>query len=123
MPLAAPRPCKSSGCPAYAVKGGYCGEHQDKVSKFKREADYRRGTAASRGYGSKWRKAREDFLRGNPLCAECSRKGRATPATIVDHIEPHRGDMTKFWSRSNWQPLCKKCHDKKTATENGGFGN
>lgn len=22
-----------------------------------------------------------------------------------------------FWDKSNWQPLCKKCHDKKTMTE------
>jgi 5-methylcytosine-specific restriction protein A len=27
-----------------------------------------------------------------------------------------------FWNETNWQPLCKECHDRKTATEDGGFG-
>ncbi|MGN8738508.1 HNH endonuclease signature motif containing protein [Bilifractor sp. HCP3S3_D3] len=36
------------------------------------------------------------------------------PATVVDHIVPHRGDPKLFWDRSNWQALCKRCHDKKT---------
>jgi len=44
-------------------------------------------------------------------------------ATVVDHIKPHRGDKTLFWERSNWQALCKQCHDIKTAKEDGGFGN
>ena len=37
-----------------------------------------------------------------------------TPATVVDHIVPHRGDHALFWDEQNWQPLCKSCHDKKT---------
>ncbi|WP_289184903.1 HNH endonuclease [uncultured Parasutterella sp.] len=28
-----------------------------------------------------------------------------------------------FWDESNWQALCKHCHDVKTAKEDGGFGN
>ncbi|CQR75082.1 hypothetical protein SpAn4DRAFT_4446 [Sporomusa ovata] len=34
----------------------------------------------------------------------------------MDHIKAHRGDQVLFWDQSNWQPLCKKCHDKKTRT-------
>ncbi|MCT9125512.1 HNH endonuclease [Cupriavidus gilardii] len=41
---------------------------------------------------------------------------------MVDHIVPHKGDSKLFWSRSNWQALCKPCHDRKAATEDGGFG-
>jgi len=44
-------------------------------------------------------------------------------ARIVDHVIPHRGDQELFWDTSNWQPLCKRCHDVKTAGEDGGFGN
>lgn len=44
-------------------------------------------------------------------------KGIHTKATVVDHIVHHRGDKTLFWDESNWQPLCKKCHDKKTWNE------
>jgi 5-methylcytosine-specific restriction enzyme A len=30
--------------------------------------------------------------------------------------------MTLFWDRNNWQAMAKACHDKKTASEDGGFG-
>ena len=63
------------------------------------------------------------FLAAHPLCALCQRDGRVMPAAVVDHITPHRGDQTLFWDESNWQPLCKRCHDAKTAREDGGFDN
>ena len=30
---------------------------------------------------------------------------------MVDHNQPHHGDMKLFWNRTNWQSLCKHCHD------------
>jgi 5-methylcytosine-specific restriction endonuclease McrA len=65
----------------------------------------------NRGYNHRWRQARAAYLDANPLCVECERLGRMVPASVVDHIEPHRGDLGKFWSRENWQALCKACHD------------
>ena len=47
-------------------------------------------------------------------CAECMKQGNLTPATVVDHIIPHRGDMKLFWDESNWQALCESCHNQKT---------
>jgi 5-methylcytosine-specific restriction protein A len=44
-------------------------------------------------------------------------------ATDVDHIVPHKNDMTLFWDKANWQSLCGPCHSTKTAGEDGGFGN
>jgi 5-methylcytosine-specific restriction protein A len=38
---------------------------------------------------------------------------------VVDHIVPHRGDERLAFDRDNLQGLCKSCHDRKTATENG----
>jgi len=103
--------------------GGRCPRHAVQVAK---EADARRGSAASRGYTSKWAKARAAFLRVHPLC-QCSQcdegRVRVTVATVVDHIVPHCGDMRLFWDRSNWQSMSKPCHDRKTAREDGGFGN
>jgi 5-methylcytosine-specific restriction endonuclease McrA len=32
-------------------------------------------------------------------------------ASTVDHIIQHRGDHVLFWNRSNWQPLCARCHN------------
>ena len=80
-------------------------------------------TSAQRGYGYAWQKARAGHLANSPLCVMCERDGRVTLATVVDHSTPHRGDMKLFWDSSNWQALSKECHDKKTAREDGGFGN
>lgn len=70
-----------------------------------------RGSAASRGYDSRWRKARAFYLQRHPLCRMCEQIGRITPATVVDHIVPHKGDPELFWDETNWQPLCKRHHD------------
>lgn len=127
MPTLPPKPCRRPGCPGLCRDGsGYCEKHKGYADKIKRrhnrEADRKRGTAARRGYGHAWRNARAAYLRKHPLCVECQRNGLAVPATVVDHIKPHRGDMKIFWDRDNWQPLCKHCHDRKTASEDGGFG-
>ena len=50
----------------------------------------------------------------------CEKRGRVTAATLVDHIEPHRGDMTVFWDRANWQPLCTTCHSSVKQREEEG---
>lgn len=73
--------------------------------------------STARGYGYKWQKARESYLRQHPLCCYCEREGRVTLATVVDHITPHQGDERLFWDEGNWQPLCKPCHDGTKAKE------
>lgn len=62
-------------------------------------------------YGRRWAKARKIFLASHPLCTMCKQMGQITVATVVDHIQPHRGNQKLFWDTSNWQPLCKHCHD------------
>jgi len=83
-----------------------------------------RPNASQRGYDARWQKARLAFLADNPLCARCKEASppRITEATVVDHIIPHKGDQSLFWSVTNWCSLCTRCHDSKTATEDGGFG-
>ena len=88
MPRKPKRPCRYPGCPNLS-DGVYCEVHR---------ALFARENAASRGYGSQWRTARARFLRSHPLCAECMKQGNLTPATVVDHIIPHRGDMKLFCS-------------------------
>lgn len=70
--------------------------------------DRNRKTAAQRGYNYQWRKASKQFLRTFTNCALCN-----APATLVDHITPHKGDQTLFWNEHNWQPLCTTCHSKQ----------
>lgn len=114
MPRAVSRPCRYPGCPRL-VSAGFCRQHQP--LQF-----YQRPGSAARGYGAKWQRASASFLREHPLCAHCSSLGKDEPSTVTDHVIPHRGDTQLFWDRSNWQALCKGCHDRKTVTEDGGFG-
>jgi hypothetical protein len=62
-------------------------------------------------YGAKWRRLRLVFLSEHPWCAMHERRGTKVPATVVDHIVPHDGDLGLFWDQKNWQGLCKHCHD------------
>ena len=108
MPYKPKQPCRHPGCPRLVPYGkDYCEEH----------APLHARPAEARGYGPRWRKASRAFLRAHPFCAECLRHNRVTRATVVDHVKPHRGDRELFWDEGNWQPLCKKCHDRKTMTE------
>lgn len=63
-------------------------------------------------YGRRWRAARLAYLQRNPLCVMCSTAGRVEPATVVDHVRPHRGDVSLFWDQCNWQGLCTTHHDR-----------
>ncbi len=85
-------------------------------------ADDRRPSAQERGYTKEWSRYRRRFLREHPLCAACQSEGRLVPATVVDHIVPHRGDRALFWDPANHQPLCATHHSRKTCQEDGGFG-
>ena len=93
-----------------------------RCDRHRRIVDRERGTAHERGYTSAWTKARQAYLSAHPLCAEHLRQGAIVAASVVDHIRPHKADKGLFWDSTNWQPLCKPCHDRKTATEDGGFG-
>jgi len=109
MPHKPKRPCRYPGCPNLCETGTYCEVHWKEWAP-----ESLRGTAAARGYDARWREARRLFLQRNPLCQQCLKRGKLTPAIVVDHIVPHRGDQHLFWDQDNWQALCKHCHDQKT---------
>ena len=90
-------------------------------SRGKPLVEIRRGTARERGYTWEWEQARLAHLEASPLCVHCEREGRLIPATVVDHVIPHRGDKALFWDRDNWQSLCAPCHSRKTWGEEGRF--
>lgn len=114
MPISAPHPCSTPGCPALVPRGrARCDTHA-------RQAEAARGTAAERGYDARWRRARKLFLALNPLCRPCGAAGRITAATVVDHIRDHKGDQALFWDEANWQPSCEACHNRRV--DAGDFG-
>lgn len=120
MPTNPPHPCRWPGCAELTSGGSFCQIHQ---RQSRQREDRGRGTAAQRGYTSRWRTARARYLSEHPLCVLCESEGRVTAAEVVDHIRPHRGDMDLFWDEDNWQSLCKQHHDAKTASRDGAFGN
>lgn len=116
MPQRPLHPCSTPGCPQLVRDAPRCPACTTATSRA-------RGTAHERGYGARWQRERARFLAANPLCViDLRESGTPVPATVVDHVVPHKGDKALFWDRSNWQPLCKPHHDAKTATEDGGFG-
>lgn len=66
---------------------------------------------------ARWRNLRDNQLEKQPLCEECSRFGRVTPATIAHHKEAHKGDPELFFDPDNLESTCKHCHDSHKQME------
>ena len=120
MPVKPLRSCLHHGC-RELTRNTRCPEHtkicDDMRSKRASDnrADYHRWYSCVR-----WKALRLTWLKLYPLCVRCD---KVNAATVVDHIVPHLGDATLFYDTSNLQSLCKRCHDIKTAAEDGGFNN
>lgn len=113
MPNKPLHPCAYPSCPALIPAGErFCTDHKRQLD---REYNRQRGSAASQGYGARWRKLRTWFLKDHPLCAICGR-----PATDVDHIVSKRKGGTD--DPENLQALCHACHSAKTAKQDRRFG-
>lgn len=97
MPVAPPT-YRRAGAPAKAVR--------DKDHDQKREP-WRKWYSLAL-----WKHLRLGQLRREPLCATCllvHEEVRA--AEVVHHIDPHRGDWSKFTDPENLESVCKACHD------------
>lgn len=110
MPKRSYRPCSHPGC-GTLTKDGQCQAHRSG-----RDYDRFRGSRHQRGYGRRWEKLRVMILNRDPLCRACG----SAPSAEVDHIVPKAKGGTDH--PDNLQGLCKPCHSRKTATEDGGFG-
>jgi 5-methylcytosine-specific restriction endonuclease McrA len=68
-----------------------------------------------RWYGTaSWQRRRRHQLMVEPLCRLCLEAGRVTPATVCDHVVPHRGDFTAF-RLGELRSLCAECHNRLDA--------
>lgn len=112
MALKPLRPCRKPGCPNL-TREGYCPQHKPKKAQRRESAEWHWM------YETKtWTDdLRPTQLLNEPFCRECARRGCRTCATVVDHIQPHRGDWIVFTDRRNLQSLCESCHNRKTALE------
>ena len=115
MPSKAPSACRRHGC-AGLVRDGVCSVCGDLRRQTAAEHDERRGSSRERGYDGRWERVRLMHLASEPLCRMCARRGRFTPAVLVDHITPIN-DGGKVLDDGNLQSLCRACHDSKTADD------
>lgn len=77
-----------------------------------------RTSSHERGYGWAWQKLRLFVLRRDMgLCQPCLAIDRTELATEVDHIIPKAKGGTD--ALENLQAICRPCHERKTAHENG----
>lgn len=112
-----PKPPHICTCGKTVPNGHRCACQVARTRERNRRHDAKRPTASQRGYGREWRVARDAFLKRNDRCAW---PGCGAPATTVDHIKPHRGDKRLFWDRTNWQPLCTSCHNRRKQRQERG---
>lgn len=64
-----------------------------------------------------WKESSRAYLVANPFCVRCEEESRLVLADCVEHLVPHCGHKSLFWDRSNWQPLCQSCRDKRIVKE------
>lgn len=68
-----------------------------------------------KAYGStEWRKLRDWYMKQHPICEECLKNGKVTPAEDIHHVKSPflKGEIN--WAllldADNLKPLCKRCH-------------
>ncbi|WP_234734513.1 HNH endonuclease [Tellurirhabdus bombi] len=70
----------------------------------------------------RWKRESAEFRRKNPLCAECLKQDVLTDVTpgggkgVTDHIIPINQGADP-WNQTNWQSLCKHCHNAKSGRD------
>lgn len=114
-----PRPsrvCPVPGCPTLVPGGGRCPTHRAQAQRGLARQRRANGEDSMSVYSTtRWRTTRTRYLRTHTQCVVCHAK-----STVVDHVVPrailmgagvHRPDDHQWL-----QPLCKPCHDRKTAS-------
>lgn len=102
------------------------------------EKHWKSRQTGSRGWYQRpeWKALRLPVLKRDGFeCQECKRNGRFTilwehaeqddieHRAHIDHIVPFNGNWNLFLDMDNLEALCHRCHSKKTASQDGGFGN
>lgn len=109
MPRKPKRPCRINGCPNLAEDGElYCSVH--KGTEMYEYNHYRRDPEANKRYGRAWKRIRDRYISGHPLCEDCLSRGIYRPAEEVHHKLPLADGGTH--EKNNLVSLCRSCHMK-----------
>ena len=126
MPPLPKKLCSEHGC-GTIIEGNqrHCSEHQAENSSLdaSRAHDrFRNSNDPFRAlyFTARWYAVRLRVRLRDKLCKHCGNRA----IRVIDHIVPariyvarHDGDVEYFYDESNLQGLCKRCHDRKTATK------
>lgn len=116
MPIKAKRPCSVPGCPAL-VSSGRCAKHQQARPKDTRPSFRKRGYLKGQEPTERWEIQRARILARDPVCKICHLR----PSRMADHVISLRRGGSRL--DRNLQGACLSCGNRKTATQDGGFGN
>ena len=117
VPYKPKTPCSHPGCPKLTATR-FCPEHEKQGNKHYEK--HQRDPAAKKRYGRAWKRIRDRYISTHPLCEQCEKYGKVTPAQEVHHIRPlSQGGTHDF---DNLMSLCTSCHSEITAREGGRWG-
>ena len=97
-------------------------ERKKKSQAPRKETDMRK--LRQKAYQNRhWRKLRDTYLKEHPICEECLKHGKVTPAEDVHHIKsPFRGGEINYNMLLDYHTLesvCKDCHGEIPAAHQG----
>jgi 5-methylcytosine-specific restriction protein A len=102
-----PHLCPVPRCPNIVEHGpGRCLEHADGWTRYRASP---RGQARLGGYGTRWRRLRDAYLREHPRCEDCG-----APATEVHHVDHALPGSPTFLDERNLAALCLGCHRRRS---------
>jgi 5-methylcytosine-specific restriction protein A len=115
MPFAPATPCKHIGCPQL-THDRYCADHAPLHPRYVRPEDSR-PSPHKRGYDAEWRKIRAEVLVRHHI------PKAQWGAYDIDHNPPYNRLIESDHRKYELIPRLRSDHSRKTATQDGGFGN
>ena len=112
MPYKPKKPCGYPGCPELTA-ARFCPAHAKQDARD--YAKYRRDPDTNKRYGRAWKRIRDRYIAAHPLCEQCNKAGRITPAQEVHHIIPLSEGGTH--AKDNLMAICTPCHSAITLAE------
>lgn len=96
---------------------------EKKRKSFERKETDMRKLRQKAYQNTEWRKLREVYMHEHPLCDECLKKGKVTPATDVHHKKsPFKNGEVNYsllLDYDNLMSLCRECHGEIHAKQQG----
>ena len=93
-----------------------------KPSSERKETDMRKLRAEAYN-NTTWRKMRDTYMHEHPICEECLKKGKITPAEDIHHKRSpfSKGEVNYalLLDYDNLMAVCKECHGNIHAEQQG----